>query len=215
MQQRFVTISIDEDSAPADHQQQQWGRGEAAEAPYSSSSAGNQQPQLTPTAAAKAPATARDTTKPPTAAAAAAAAAARVSQAAAQQLQLHEPIGQGTFGVVFRATWRGIPSAVKLMQLPAAVGESLESAGLAGAGAGGRGSSSREQMAVMEAAVGASINHPNVVQVRHRVLGRLLDDSLLGQLLHSSLCGYPSAYQGRRTAQENQCVTPDRKPVCL
>jgi serine/threonine protein kinase len=100
-----------------------------------------------------------------------------VNQAAAQQLQLHEPIGQGTFGVVFRATWRGIPSAVKLMQLPAAVGESLESAGLAaGAGAGGRGSSSREQMAVMEAAVGASINHPNVVQVRcnHRGCGQHL-----------------------------------------
>jgi hypothetical protein len=166
MQQRLVQLSIDEDNAPADHQQ--WNKQEPAEAPYGST--GTPDLHSTRTAAANAPAGGRSN-RPPTTAATAAA-VARVNQAAAQQLQLHEPIGQGTFGVVFRATWRGIPSAVKLMQLPAAVGESLESAGLAaGAGAGGRGSSSREQMAVMEAAVGASINHPNVVQVRslHRV----------------------------------------------
>jgi hypothetical protein len=172
LQQRMVRLSIDEDQATGDEQQQQQlGDGEVAAAadglqhdhqgpvvampnsavvlsssPHNAASIGNalQSRQPASTAAAKAAA------------------------AAQQQLQLHEPIGQGTFGVVFRATWRGIPAAVKLLQLPAAVGESLESAGLAAAaGAGGvRGSSSREQMAIMEAAVGASINHPNVVQVR-------------------------------------------------
>ncbi|KAF6252064.1 hypothetical protein COO60DRAFT_1673833 [Scenedesmus sp. NREL 46B-D3] len=151
-QQRLVKAPSDEGAAPAGHQQQQSG-SEVDAAEPSGAVGGHQRAQRTRQTAAGLPTTT-------------AAAAARVSHAAAQQLQLHEPVGQGTFGVVFRATWRGIPSAVKLMQLPAAVKETLGAAGLA-AGAGGRGggSSSREQMAVMEAAVGASINHPNVVQV--------------------------------------------------
>jgi predicted Ser/Thr protein kinase len=37
-----------------------------------------------------------------------------------QQLQLHGVIGAGSFGVVYRATWRGVPAAVKVLQLPAA-----------------------------------------------------------------------------------------------
>jgi hypothetical protein len=52
-----------------------------------------------------------------------------------QQLQLHDVIGSGSFGVVYRATWRGVPAAVKVLQLPAAAGGSL---GLAGPGGGGR-----------------------------------------------------------------------------
>lgn len=75
------------------------------------------------------------------------------SAAAALQLQLHEVIGQGTFGVVYRATWRGIPAAVKVVQLPGV--SSME---------GSRKGSRQEQMAIMETALGSSISHPNIVQ---------------------------------------------------
>jgi hypothetical protein len=80
-----------------------------------------------------------------------------------QQLHLHDVIGSGSFGVVYRATWRGVPAAVKVLQLPAAAGGSL---GLgSGEGKAAAAAGRREQMAVMETALGASIHHPNIVQV--------------------------------------------------
>lgn len=83
------------------------------------------------------------------------------SQAQMQQLQLHEVIGSGTFGVVYHATWQGIPAAVKVMQLPVAI-----AAGCDGASVGLEVvCSRREQMAVMETALGSSLSHPNIVQV--------------------------------------------------
>eukprot|EP00775_Hariotina_reticulata_P006912 gene6912-7128_t len=81
-------------------------------------------------------------------------AAAASGAALSKQLQLHETIGSGTFGVVYRATWRGIAAAVKVMTLP----------GLPEGRQGGR-QSRREQMAVMEAALGSALSHPNIVQV--------------------------------------------------
>jgi hypothetical protein len=99
-------------------------------------------------------------------------------------------IGSGTFGVVYRATWRGIPAAVKVVQLPggltafdatgmqrtgspagpaaAAAAAGVRFEGLGGARerlAADRRSSRREQMAVMETALGSSLSHPNIVQV--------------------------------------------------
>ena len=71
-----------------------------------------------------------------------------------QQLQLHQVIGRGTFGLVYRATWRGIPAAVKVMQLSDSIW-----------GVGGRHGRMREQMAVMEAALSSTVSHPNIVQV--------------------------------------------------
>lgn len=82
--------------------------------------------------------------------------AAAAAASTALQLQLHEVIGSGTFGVVYRATWRGIPAAVKVVQLPGGA----DSVGRGG----GRRQSRREQMAVMETALGSSLSHPNIVQ---------------------------------------------------
>jgi hypothetical protein len=73
---------------------------------------------------------------------------------------------------------RGIPAAVKVMQLPvfedeAVLGAHARSptggAGLAAAAVAERrrrgGINRREQMAVMEAALGSSLSHPNILQV--------------------------------------------------
>jgi hypothetical protein len=176
VQQRVVRLSIDEDRAAdqqqyepqdqpqQDQQQQMLGLGE-----------------ITPAIAAAAAAATDQRDDPHALAAVAAVTAAGLAQGESprsqgrhassslivtpiqemQQLQLHDVIGSGSFGVVYRATWRGVPAAVKVLQLPAAAGGSL------GLGSGeGRAAGRREQMAVMETALGASIHHPNIVQVR-------------------------------------------------
>ena len=53
------------------------------------------------------------------------------------------------FGKVHRATWRGIEVAVKSMVLPVKMS----------------GQQKRERMAILEAAISASLRHPNIVQV--------------------------------------------------
>ena len=53
------------------------------------------------------------------------------------------------FGKVYRGLWRGRAVAVKSMLLPTKM----------------NGSEKRERMAVMEAAISSSLQHPNIVQV--------------------------------------------------
>ncbi|KAG2490227.1 hypothetical protein HYH03_011352 [Edaphochlamys debaryana] len=63
-------------------------------------------------------------------------------------IKLMEQLGEGTFGKVYRGTWRGVEVAIKTMVLPKNMS----------------GAEKREKMAVMEAAISSSLAHPNVVQ---------------------------------------------------
>lgn len=105
-----------------------------------------------------------------------------------QQLQLQELLGQGSFGSVFLALWRGKRVAVKVMQLPAAAllnpGEQLTSEHNAQSTQQGQDGQQQQQdepaqewrrrlqrqkqqnspphMAIMEAVVSSTMCHPNV-----------------------------------------------------
>ncbi|KAI8472598.1 MAG: kinase-like domain-containing protein [Monoraphidium minutum] len=73
-------------------------------------------------------------------------------------LQLLSPIGQGSFGIVWRGVLQGHTDvAVKLMQLP-----DLSSLGPSGAQAA---ATIRERMVVQEAAIASAVAHPHVVSV--------------------------------------------------
>ncbi|KAI8472601.1 MAG: hypothetical protein J3K34DRAFT_457740 [Monoraphidium minutum] len=73
-------------------------------------------------------------------------------------LQLLSPIGQGSFGTVWRGVLQGHTDvAVKLMQLP-----DLSSLGPSGAQAA---ATIRERMVVQEAAIASAVAHPHVVSV--------------------------------------------------
>uniref|UniRef100_A0A383WJF9 Protein kinase domain-containing protein n=1 Tax=Tetradesmus obliquus TaxID=3088 RepID=A0A383WJF9_TETOB len=113
------------------------------------------------------------------------------SPAQSDMLQLKEVIGQGSFGIVYRATWQGVSVAVKRLQLPpgaralgaAAAGThnswgagcsytvgSMADGRTAGPGRGGKpdkhgGLLKQEHMAVQEAAIGSTMVHPNIVAV--------------------------------------------------
>jgi hypothetical protein len=177
MQQRVVRLSIDEDRA-ADQQQDQQQQGQQQQGQQQ-----GQQPQMLGLAEiTPAPAADQHNDDPQALAPAVGVTAAGVAPGGSPrsqgrvassslgvtptqemlQLQLHDVIGSGSFGVVYRATWRGVPAAVKVLQLPAAAGGSL---GVGGSGEGKAAAGRREQMAVMETALGASIHHPNIVQV--------------------------------------------------
>lgn len=119
--------------------------------------------------------------------------------AAQQQLQLQELLGQGSFGSVFLALWRGKRVAVKVMQLPASAlldpGEQL-STEHAGQQSNGQQQPQEESaaerrrrlqrqkqqnsaphMAIMEAVVSSTMCHPNVVQVFTYMLSPLTSSS--------------------------------------
>ncbi|GAX86359.1 hypothetical protein CEUSTIGMA_g13771.t1 [Chlamydomonas eustigma] len=65
-----------------------------------------------------------------------------------------ELLGEGAFGKVFRGLWRGSSVAIKLMNLPAS----------------GSGDERKERMAIMEAAISASLSHPNIVQTYNYII---------------------------------------------
>ncbi|WIA41787.1 hypothetical protein OEZ86_009120 [Tetradesmus obliquus] len=64
------------------------------------------------------------------------------------ELVLQSVLGEGSYGKVFKATWKGTVVAVKIMVLPSYMS----------------GKEKREKMAVMETAISSSLSHPNVVQ---------------------------------------------------
>ncbi|KAG2437335.1 hypothetical protein HXX76_005992 [Chlamydomonas incerta] len=70
------------------------------------------------------------------------------SRTAVDELELQAILGEGSYGRVYRALWRGTTVAVKVILLPAHMS----------------GRERHERMAVMEAAISSSLSHPNVVQ---------------------------------------------------
>ncbi|GIL59049.1 hypothetical protein Vafri_14017 [Volvox africanus] len=67
---------------------------------------------------------------------------------ALDDLELQTVLGEGSYGRVYRALWRGTTVAAKVILLPAHM----------------TGRERHERMAIMEAAISSSLSHPNIVQ---------------------------------------------------
>ncbi|MEW5298224.1 MAG: hypothetical protein WDW36_001371 [Sanguina aurantia] len=65
-----------------------------------------------------------------------------------EELVLQSILGEGSYGKVYRALWKGTSVAVKIIVLPANM----------------TGREKHEKMAVMETAISSSLSHPNIVQ---------------------------------------------------
>ncbi|KAG1662464.1 hypothetical protein FOA52_009672 [Chlamydomonas sp. UWO 241] len=87
-------------------------------------------------------------------------------------LTLQEMLGEGSFGRVYRGTWRGVEVAVKMMLFPLSMG----------------GAEKREKMLIMETAISSALAHPNIVQtytynidqMRENEAGSVSDGMVLG-----------------------------------
>jgi hypothetical protein len=110
------------------------------------------------------------------------------------QLQLREVLGQGSFGCVYLANWRGKRVAVKVMQLPAnallepqhkelkqSPNQQLDADELQRRRRARQvQQNSPPHMAIMEAVVSSTMSHPNVVQVYTYMLNPLTAGAVSG-----------------------------------
>eukprot|EP00878_Enallax_costatus_P014233 GHUV01014888.1.p1 GENE.GHUV01014888.1~~GHUV01014888.1.p1 ORF type:complete len:340 (+),score=71.65 GHUV01014888.1:695-1714(+) len=92
---------------------------------------------------------------------------------AADDIQLHNIIGQGNFGCVYSGTWHGKRVAVKVMQLPA---NALLDDSPGALSQIRQHHNSSSHMAIMETVVSSTMSHPNVVQVYTYTLNPLTVD---------------------------------------
>ena len=104
-----------------------------------------------------------------------------------RDIQLLEVVGCGSFGTVYRAAWRGKTVAVKLVHVPKSSGELLH--GLRDKGEGkaiadqlreesNYSQDKAERMALIEAVVSMSMQHPNIVRVFRYEVHPLAGDAL-------------------------------------
>eukprot|EP00878_Enallax_costatus_P007009 GHUV01007345.1.p1 GENE.GHUV01007345.1~~GHUV01007345.1.p1 ORF type:complete len:1094 (+),score=299.39 GHUV01007345.1:294-3575(+) len=88
----------------------------------------------------------------------------------ADELVLQSVLGEGSYGKVFKATWKGTVVAVKIMVLPSYM----------------TGKEKREKMAVMETAISSSLSHPNVVQTYTYAVEPVRSNTAIGDRSHAS-----------------------------
>ena len=119
-----------------------------------------------------------------------------------RDVQLLEVIGCGSFGTVYRAAWRGRTVAVKLVHVPKSSGYLLQGWGRKGVGQAlaeqlkdesDASQDKAERMALMEAVVSMSMQHPNIVRVFryevHPLAGDMLDRGARGVLQRMGVGG--------------------------
>ncbi|GAX76175.1 hypothetical protein CEUSTIGMA_g3619.t1 [Chlamydomonas eustigma] len=79
-----------------------------------------------------------------------------------RKIEQLDMIGSGSYGNVFRGTWRGQEVAIKSMVLPSNIS----------------GAERSQRMAIMEAAISNSLSHPNIVKTLHYSLKPVMQSSL-------------------------------------
>ncbi|GAX84475.1 hypothetical protein CEUSTIGMA_g11895.t1 [Chlamydomonas eustigma] len=85
-----------------------------------------------------------------------------------RKIEQLDMIGSGSYGNVFRGTWRGQEVAIKNMVLPSNMS----------------GAERSQRMAIMEAAISNSLSHPNIVKTLHYSLKPVME-SPVSQLVNS------------------------------
>ncbi|KXZ54296.1 hypothetical protein GPECTOR_5g382 [Gonium pectorale] len=118
------------------------------------------------------------------------------TESALDDLVLLNVLGEGSYGRVYRALWRGTTVACKIILLPAHMS----------------GRERHERMAVMEAAISSSLSHPNIVQTYTYDVGRVDGGKMRNASQRAAMHGNPedgSAMPGSSTGPlgANGCTT--------